>query len=251
MDLTPNYKSNKFMCPHCRVVSQQHWFDANSASAAANSTIEHLFYESRHRMDSYAQTAIAQFIEALKAANDRHMTKFVPPTFSVATCTSCAEITLWIHREMVYPKTTPSAPPNEDMESAIKSLYNEAGSIVMDSPRGAAALLRLALQHLMVQLGEPGRNINDDIRSLVTKGLDPKIQKALDLLRVVGNNAVHPGRIDLDDGSSIALKLFDILNIIADDMITKPKNVATFYASVVPTETQESINKRDTKQMTP
>jgi hypothetical protein len=51
---------------------------------------------------------------------------------------------------------------------------------------------------------------------LVAEGLNPKIQKAIDLVRVVGNNAVHPGQINLDDNSAIALKLFKIINMIND-----------------------------------
>ena len=51
---------------------------------------------------------------------------------------------------------------------------------------------------------------------MVAEGLNPKIQKAIDLVRVVGNNAVHPGQINLDDNSAIALKLFKIINMIND-----------------------------------
>ena len=85
--------------------------------------------------------------------------------------------------------------------------------------------MRLALQKLLMQIGKSGKNINNDIKELVAEGLSPKIQQALDLLRVVGNNAVHPGQIDIEDNSNIALKLFHILNFIAEEMITKPKEL--------------------------
>ena len=148
---------------------------------------------------------------------------------------------------MVYPRNLSADPPNEDLNEEIKSLYNEASKIFPDSPKGATALLRLALQMLLKQIGKEGKNINNDIKELVESGLSSKIQKALDLLRVVGNNAVHPGQIDLDDNSEVASKLFKILNMIADEMITKPKEIDILYDNVVPAETRGHIAKRDGK----
>jgi len=247
LDLTPSFRGNKFQCPHCQVVSQQEWFDVDIASSSANKIIKHVFYDYRAHIKDYQQNAISNFIDEVEAANNRHMSEFVPDGFSVATCSSCGDISIWVNQEIVYPKQTPVAPPNADMEQEIQDLYVEASTIVVDSPKGATAILRLALQLLLKQLGKSGKNINNDIKELVTEGLSPKIQQALDLLRVVGNNAVHPGQIDLEDGRDIALKLFHILNFIADEMITKPKELDLLYSDVVPEETKVHINERDGK----
>lgn len=131
------------------------------------------------------------------------------------------------------------------MNEEIQNLYLEASSIVVDSPKGATAILRLALQLLLKQLGKSGKNINADIKELVSEGLSPRIQQALDLLRVVGNNAVHPGQIDLDDNNDIAMKLFHLLNYIANEMITKPKELDFLYSSIIPEETKQHIKERD------
>jgi len=101
---------------------------------------------------------------------------------------------------------------------------------------------------LLKQAGKSGKKINDDIGELVSEGLSPKIQQALDLLRVIGNNAVHPGQINLDDNAEIAQKLFSILNFIADELITKPKELESLYADLIPLETQEHIKQRDKKK---
>jgi hypothetical protein len=247
LDLSPEFKSGRFQCPHCKVASQQTWFDVDSSSEAANKILSHLFYDYRTKIKDYQQNAISAFISELELANERHMSEFVPDGFSVATCSTCSEISLWVNEKIVFPKQTAVAPPNEDMEQDIRDLYTEASTIVIDSPKGATALLRLALQLLLKQLGKSGKNINNDIKELVSEGLSPKIQKALDLLRVVGNNAVHPGQIDLEDGRDIALKLFHVLNFIADEMISKPKELDLLYADVVPEETQKHINERDGK----
>ncbi len=50
---------------------------------------------------------------------------------------------------------------NED----IRRDYDEAAKVLALSPRGAAALLRLAIRKLCKELGEPGKNINEDIGS--------------------------------------------------------------------------------------
>ena len=62
---------------------------------------------------------------------------------------------------------------------------------------------------------------------------------------MVGNNAVHPGQINLDDNTDIAQKLFGILNFIAEELLTKPKELEQLYASLIPLETQEHIKQRD------
>ena len=54
--------------------------------------------------------------------------------------------------------------PNAEMPKSVKEIYSEASSVYSKSPRGAAALLRLGIQILCKELGESGKNINNDIR---------------------------------------------------------------------------------------
>ncbi|WP_197739581.1 DUF4145 domain-containing protein [Vibrio taketomensis] len=170
---------------------------------------------------------------------------FVPSGFAIASCSACDGFSLWVEQQMKYPKTTSLPSPNEDLAHDIKDLYLEAASIIVDSPKGSTALLRLALQKLLKQVGKSGKNINNDIKELVSEGLSPKIQQALDLLRVVGNNAVHPGQINIDDNAEVAYKLFSILNFIAEELITKPKELESLYSDLIPEDTQEHIKQRD------
>jgi hypothetical protein len=54
----------------------------------------------------------------------------------------------------------------------------------------------------------------------------PSLQQALDIVRVIGNESFHPGQIDLRDNRETATKLFQLVNIIADAMISRPKQIA-------------------------
>jgi hypothetical protein len=144
---------------------------------------------------------------------------------------------------MLYPDNGGAPSPNSDLPETVKGIYLEAASISEKSPRGAAALLRLALQELCKDLGEKGKNINTDIASLVKKGLPGRVQQALDIVRVTGNNAVHPGQIDLDGPEAVS-HLFSLINVIAEYMITMPNKIGTIYNGL-PEDALEQIGKRD------
>jgi len=146
---------------------------------------------------------------------------------------------------MIYPLVGTVPNPNDDLPIDVKDDYLEARNIVNLSPRGAAALLRLAVQKLCVHLGEKGKNINEDIKSLVKKGLPETMQQALDSVRVIGNNAVHPGQIDLTDNVDTAYKIFGFINIICEMLISQPKKIKEFYELNIPEHLRNEISNRD------
>ena len=63
-------------------------------------------------------------------------------------------------------------------------------------------------------------------------------------MRVIGNEAVHPGQLDLRDQPATATQLCSLLNVIADAMITQPKVIESLYAGLPETKLQQ-IEKRD------
>ncbi|MCH8127435.1 DUF4145 domain-containing protein [candidate division KSB1 bacterium] len=173
----PKFNTDGFNCPHCHAYADQHFGMTIMTVGERNYGLIQKYWASR--------------------------------------CMRCSEFALWINEKLVYPTTQTAPAPNPDLPDDIKTDYDEAREILDKSPRGAAALLRLGIQKLCKELGEPGKNINADIGTLVEKGLSPKIQQALDILRVVGNHAVHPCQIDLDDKDDVAQKLFLILKILS------------------------------------
>ena len=214
--ISPAFNSTSFHCPHCAVLSEQTW----SSHISCN-------YKGR-----------------LANGGDGH-TSFILKETSIAKCQHCRDISIWIIGKMVYPSTGNIEAANDDLPDDIKKDYDEAKNIVNLSARGAVALLRLAIQKLCIHLGEKGKNINDDIASLVKKGLPPTMQQALDSVRVVGNNAVHPGVINFEDNLNTAYALFGFINIICDVLITQPKKIQEYYETHVPETIKQSINERD------
>lgn len=214
----PIVKKGEFHCPHCGVFAEQQWGHIMGCPIWADD-----FYD------------VAEFNEKLSRE------------WRMSRCKHCDKKIFWLDEEIIYPKKMIAESPNSDLSDAIKKDYLEAATIFNDSVRSSAALLRLALQKLCKQLGEKGENINDDIKNLVKKGLSPQIQKSLDILRITGNNAVHPGEINVEEKPELVLKLFELINFIAEKMITEPKEISSFYEEL-PESKKEEIKKRDQVQ---
>ncbi|RXJ19286.1 DUF4145 domain-containing protein [Bacillus albus] len=175
-----------------------------------------------------------------------HGTGIRVENLEVAWCQHCSQRSIWFKGSLLIPNNTLITPPHIDMPESIKLDYLEAASIATASPRGAASLLRLCLQKLMVELGEKGENINTDIASLVKKGLPVEVQQAFDTLRVVGNNAVHPGELDLSADVETAIAIFELINFIIEEQITKKKKIASLFDKL-PAGAKAAIAKRDAK----
>lgn len=148
---------------------------------------------------------------------------------------------------MIHPKTTSVEPPSNDLPTDVRQDYEEAAQIVQQSPRAAAALLRLAIQKLCLHLGGSGENLNKDISNLVKAGLPQKVQQMLDTVRVIGNHSVHAGVIDLKDNPQTAEALFKLVNIVAEKMITEPQQIDALY-DTLPEKDKEQIAKRDKQE---
>lgn len=225
IDNQPGYGKTKFTCPVCGALAQMNWV-----------------YGQQHK--EFPSHRIAQ-----------------------AKCFACGDVSVWrsnlspeqqmfsdlasrgavVQTEgtMIYPRQTTAPLPSSDLPVSCKRDFEEAREILEVSPRGAAALLRLVIQKLCINFGEPGKNINEDIGSLVKKGkLNAQIQRALDVVRIVGNSSVHPGEIQVEDNVDLVRKLFVLVNYIVDEMITAP-NLRNALFDDLPDGPKEGIAKRD------
>lgn len=253
----PSVYETAFNCPHCGALAKQFWFDAHAEPMERDS---HPFIISEENLkeikldhiedkDERAQLKVWAERASKGAPFWEHTTKHVDKSLTnlwFSQCYNCDEIAIWIFDRLVYPRRGEAPPANPDLPEEVRRDYDEASTILDLSPRGAAALIRLGIQKLCKELGQPGENINADIKALVADGLDPRVQKALDAVRVIGNNAVHPGQIDLRDDRAAAESLFRLMNLIAEKMISQPKHVDEVYAAL-PEGALDAIKKRDAK----
>lgn len=246
----PAITKTSFNCPHCGALAHQDWYSLladksrEPPGGLISAEMRVLFGGGRHEdgpfLGSPPKSMFPEGNEARSSENFKNLYHMF-----VSQCFSCKAISIWADDKLVYPQRGGEAPPaNPDLSDDIRRDYDEASRILDLSPRGAAALLRLALQKLCKELGQPGKNINDDIKALVADGLDPVVQQALDSIRVHGNKAVHPGDIDLREEPGTAEVLFGVLNLIVDKMISSPKRVEELYKALPEKELQR-IEKRD------
>lgn len=256
-----------FHCPVCGAFAQQAWSHVFLGAPSTPNTVQHNMELLRKRQLAAAtapnpsnwsaspprKTGVPSDPFLLVALQDN-------PTQSVlisaavnavrmSLCGHCAGRLLWVGSRIVWPQVGGAQPANPDMPDDVREEYQEAASIVYQSPRGAAALLRLAIQKLCKHLGEPGENINADVGALVAKGLDTHIQEALDAVRVIGNESVHPGEMDLKDDRETAVALFGLINLIVEDMISRKKRINAVY-SKLPASKLKGIEGRDAKTTT-
>src|SRR5207253_177746 len=144
--VTPDTNQKAFTCPHCGVFARSYKWGYQNARNCPPLHEEHVW-------------------EALVVFGQ---------------CEHCDGLCIWYKEILVYPNRGSAPLPPSDMPSAVKEDYEEAAKIAITSPRGAAALLRLAIQKLCIHLGGTGTNLNNDIGMLVSQGLPITVQKALD-----------------------------------------------------------------------
>ncbi|EKL3976803.1 DUF4145 domain-containing protein [Morganella morganii] len=217
--VAPIFKGDAFHCPHCNVLSHMIW-------GALSST--------------------------------RHDGQSRWTNFLCSTCSHCEQEMFWLVTDggsplipllaaaksgvMVYPDTMIAPTPSDDMPDDIKKDYLEAANICQKSPRGAAALLRLATEKMFTEL-EKGHNAVEDskkkthlatiIQSFKDKNIiNETLFMVADSLRLAGNGAVHPGKIDSDNISEITTELFEFINLIVDKLITEPKKAKEIFDKI-------------------
>ncbi len=253
----PKIGSTFFNCPNCGALCQQTWYTVYLGSCRTPPSpmdyttvtkLTELLGGTPNRERKRLEEKIAVAEEAAKGhlfltAGNSGSSDTLQNLF-MSQCHGCEDYTIWKRNSIIFPNERYPVEPNDDMPEDIKQDFEEARLILQASPRGAAALLRLCIQKLCNHLLGKALDINTAIAELVKQGLRVDIQQALDSVRVIGNESVHPGQIDLRDEPQIAAGIFDLVNIIVEERISQPKKIAEIY-SKLPTPKVAAIQQRD------
>jgi hypothetical protein len=216
-DRPPHYAPNKFrtsaVCPSCGVRAQ---------------------FELGHSSKFVAQEDGAS------------ATLYINNAVTVAKCEACKRAAIFFLGRQIHPPSSGAVPrPHADMPESVRPDYQEASDILDLSPRAAAALLRLAVEKLCPELGATESDLNASIAELFASGkISSQLKEALDTLRVIGNECVHPGQIDLNDNRDPALALFNVMNFIIERAISEPQKIKEIYG-MLPPEKVKGIEDRD------
>ncbi len=260
-DGTPSIHKTAFACPHCDAYTHQDWYYTFAALYDDQKTPFIPLPDSAEQLEKDAQNPQVDNRSLLVFVN-RYLSREVflfseseggqsssyhmreAGNLSLSKCFTCKKVSVWIHERLVWPPHRTGPEPNGDLPPHIKADYQEARSILELSPRGAAALLRLCVEQLCIHLKAEGSTLDNRIAGLVKKGLHQIVQQSLDAVRVIGNEAVHPGQIDLKDDRDTAETLFRLVNLIAEKMISEPAHVQAVY-NRLPASKRQAIEERD------
>lgn len=235
-DHAPGFGKPSFVCPHCHALAQQAW----------SQTV------------FYTETDVQSYHPDYEAWEDLQR----------STCGACGKYSIWRAHAVavgsavggrrpfeqnelptewlkIWPKGSSATLPHEDLPPELEGLFEEARAVFDDSPRSSAALLRL-LTELLLQKITKKDTINNMIGALVKEGLDARVQKAADILRLGGNDAVHTGSETDDEGDTAKRvgMMFDLVNRLVQDLITSPRELENLYGAL-PVGKREAIEKRD------
>ena len=214
---SPQFKKKAFTCPNCSAYSKHDW----------NSSV----------IDEDAGVFVGNF-----SISEKTKMKYL----HLCKCENCGYISFWYDKNLIWPLNTGIETPVKEIPEDIKELYLEASNILELSPKGSCAILRLALQKLCNRLAgqDEKKKIDGAIKKLVEEGLPSTLQKAMDIVRIVGDEAVHPGEINIDDNKELAIAMFRLMNIIIEKMIIEPKEIDDLY-HLMPENKLQGIDNRD------
>ena len=103
-------------------------------------------------------------------------------------------------------------PMSHKFPPGIRPRYEDAHRV--SDPGSACLLLRAVCEYLCRDKGVPGNGLHEMIGNLESAGAPPRLVKALNAIRVIGNNAAHGGERNYDLEKE---QLLEVAHIIVEE----------------------------------
>jgi Domain of unknown function (DUF4145) len=220
----PQLGAESFSCPHCNAVAHQDWYSLflkpENATDVVVLTLEALMLAKGNESDQFLQRLKDNVLAYEYQEHPRNL-KVKLLNLHVSRCYNCKGFTVWVRDRLVFP-IRGDEPPDvvevdfeevaEDVQETaedeeVSEDFEEAAAILNKFPRGAAALTRVCIQNMMPLFEENAKNLDENISSLVRKGLEVEIQQAMDVLQVVRKNPSQTTEVGLKEENEAA-KIF-------------------------------------------
>jgi len=134
---------------------------------------------------------------------------------------------------VLWPRTSGRKPLPVEVLDPYRSLYEEAATVLSDSPRASAVLSRRCLQKMLRDvLHAPAGDLRSEIDWTLNNGnLPPYVTESLHDLRKIGNSGAHPNKSpitgdDLDVEKGEAEWTLDTLDALFGHLFVEPARVA-------------------------
>jgi hypothetical protein len=248
-NVEPQLGDESFSCPHCNAIAHQDWsglfLKPENATDVVVLTLEALMLAKGNESDQFLQ-GLKDNVLAYEYQEHPRTLKVKLLNIHVSRCYNRKGFTVWVRDRLVFP-IREDQPPDiieadfREVEEGVEELednvpesdehvrasveeveeasedFEEAAAILNKFPRGAAALTRVCIQNMMPLLEQTGRNLDENISSLVRKGLEVEIQQAMDVLQVVRKSPLQTTDFDLKEENETVKKFF---NSIGEDSAT-------------------------------
>ena len=255
-EVEPQLGAESFSCPHCNAVAHQDWYSLflkpENATEVVVLTLEALMLAKGSESDHFLQH-LKNNVLAYEYQEQPRNLKVKLLNLHVSRCYNCKGFTVWVRDRLVFP-VRGDEPPDvvevdfeevaEDVQETAEDVqhgdehvqdnaedveevsedFEEAAAILNKYPRAAAALIRICIQNMMPLLKQTGKNLDENISSLLRKGLEVQIQQAMDVLQVIRRNPGQESHVDLRDETAIATRMFESLKEILERRMLKNPN---------------------------
>ena len=210
--IQPEFEATWFHCPHCKYKTEHEWHSLYIPGSV---------YIPREIKDQLHE-------DVFKDETDRHLQ--ADRSLTISICRHCKDYCVWEQEQLIYPLSGAPITFNTDIPAEILEICEEAGSISNLSLRASLLLGRIIIEKLLKEKAKEG-TINEMANQLLKESaISSNTHAKITAIRLLGNDINHNDVIDLAPISPIAI--FDLINQIADDLITRPKEFESLQESI-------------------